>query len=44
MLAIGDPIPDVDVLATDLTRVNLRRLAIDGAYLLAFYPFDWTDT
>ena len=44
MLGIGDLIPDAEVLATDLTRIHLRRLATDGAYLLAFYPFDWTDT
>ena len=32
------------VFADDTTPVNLAALATDGSYLLAFYPFDWTDT
>ncbi|HEY3763832.1 MAG TPA: hypothetical protein VGL44_01630 [Gaiellales bacterium] len=44
MLESGDRVPDVTVFAIDTTPVNLAALAADGAYLLAFYPFDWTET
>jgi peroxiredoxin len=44
MLERGSLVPDVVVYATDTSPVNLRGLADDGAYLLAFYPFDWTET
>lgn len=44
MLAAGDRAPDVAVLDTATNRVQLRALAAEGPLLVAFYPFDWTDT
>ena len=44
MLGEHDPVPAVTVFAADCTPVNLAALATDGPYLLAFYPFDWTET
>ena len=44
MLAIGDPIPDVQVWMGPRERVSLRELAADKPILLLFYLFDWSST
>ena len=44
MIAIGEPVPDVRVFASDRTPVGLRELAAGSAYLLLFYLFDWSST
>jgi len=44
VIAIGEPVPDVRVWASDRTPVRLRELAAGSAYLLLFYLFDWSST
>ena len=44
MLTAGDTAPDVAVLDTATNPVSIQALAAEGPLLVAFYPFDWTDT
>jgi peroxiredoxin len=44
VLAIGDPIPDVQVWMGPQERVSLRELPADRPILLLFYLFDWSST
>ena len=44
MLAVGDPIPEVQVWMGPQESVSLRELASDKPLLLLFYLFDWSAT
>ena len=44
MIAVGDPIPDVQVWRSTSESVGLRQLAGKSPYLLLSYLFDWSST
>jgi peroxiredoxin len=44
MLAVGDPIPQVEVWLGPQQRMSLRDIAREGPILLVFYLFDWSST
>jgi peroxiredoxin len=44
VLAVGDPIPDVQVWLGPQERVSLRAIVVEGPILLVFYLFDWSST
>jgi peroxiredoxin len=44
MLAVGDPIPDVQLWTGPQEQVSLRDLAAEKPLLLLFYLFDWSST
>ena len=44
MLDVGTQVPEATVFDTELRPVELSSLASGGAFLLAFYLYDWTGT
>lgn len=44
MIAVGEPVPDVQVWLSGDESISTRTLAEQGPYLLVFYLYDWTST